>query len=72
MAYEWSDAAVAVLKVQRADRNETITFNGVSTNPQAGKPQDFLDATNHLLDIVGISAVITGIQRTVKQEGVDE
>lgn len=72
MAYEWADAAVATLKVQRADKNEMITFNGVSTDPAAGKPQDFLNATNHLLDIAGLSAVIGGIQRTVKQEGVEE
>lgn len=72
MAYEWSDSPVAVLKVQRADRDEVLTFSGVSTSPAAGKPQDFLNATNHLLDIAGISAVIEGIQRTVKQEGVEE
>ena len=72
MAYEWADASVATLKVQRADKDEMITFNGVSTNPQAGKPQAFLDATNHLLDIAGISAVIDNIERKVTQKGVEE
>ena len=72
MAYEWANATVAVLKVQRAGSNEMFTFNGVSTDPSAGKPQDFVDATNHLLSIAGLSAVVDNIERKVTQKGVDE
>ncbi len=73
MAYEWSDSPVATLSVKKSNSGtDRFTFQGVSTDAQAGSPQNFLDAVNHLLAFGGHSAVIEGIQRTVKQEGVEE
>lgn len=73
MAYEWSDSPVATLSVKKSNSGtDRFTFQGVSTDAQAGSPQNFLDAVNHLLAFGGQSAVLEGIQRTVKQEGVEE
>lgn len=72
MAYEWSDSPVATLTVQKYGESGKYTFQGVSTDTAAGAPQNFLDAVNHLLAFGGQSAVIDGIERSVKQKGVDE
>ena len=72
MAYVWSDSPVATLTVKKANSGtDKYTFQGVSTDTAAGAPQNFLDAVNHLLAFGSQSAVIDGIQRAVKQEGVD-
>ena len=73
MAYQWSDSPVATLTVRKSGSGtDKYTFQGVSTDPTAGAPQDFLNAVNHILAFGGQSAVIDGITRSVKQEGVDE
>lgn len=73
MAYTWNDSATATLTVKKTPNgSDKYTFQGVSTDAAAGSPQDFLNAVNHILAFGGQSAVIDGIQRTVKQEGVDE
>ena len=72
MAYEWSDSPVSTLTVRKSGSGtDKYTFQGVSTDTAAGAPQNFLDAVNHLLAFGGQSAVIEGITRSVKQEGVD-
>ena len=72
MAYEWNNATTATLKLNALGSSETYSFPGVSGSNEAGTPQDFLNAANHLLNICGMSAVIDGIKRNVSQEGVDE
>lgn len=64
----WSNVPTATLKVRKAHSSESFSFVGVSSQNTAGTPEQFLDAANHLLDFGGLSAVITGISRTIKQE----
>ena len=72
MAMTWGDSATATLTVKKAaSGTDKYTFQGVSTAPQAGGPENFLNAVNHLLAFGGQSAVIDGIQRTLNQEGVE-
>ena len=71
MAYQWNNSAIATLKLNSTVVNETFSFPGVSGSNEAGTPDDFLDAANHLLNICGQSAIIEGIKRNVSQEGVE-
>ena len=65
----WTNATTATLKVRRAGSiTDTFTFAGVNAANSAGTPENFLDAANHLLNIAGTSATITGMTRTVTQE----
>lgn len=65
----WTNATTATLKVRKAGATtDTFTFNGVNADNNAGTPENFLDAANHLLNIAGTSATITGMTRTVTQE----
>lgn len=64
----WTNANQAKLTVKDAQQpSNYFYFDGVNGGSIAGSPQNFLDAANHLLDIAGLSATITGITRTVKQ-----
>lgn len=65
----WTNATTATLKVRKAgSATETVTFNGVNAANNAGTPENFLDAANHLLNIAGTSATITGMTRAITQE----
>ena len=64
----WTNTPTATLKVRKANSSDSFSFVGVSSSNSAGTPEDFLAAANHLLDFGGLSAVKTGISRTVKQE----
>lgn len=65
----WSNTKTATLKVRKAgSATESVTFSGVNAANNAGTPENFLDAANHLLNIAGTSATITGMTRTVTQE----
>lgn len=64
----WANPITATLKVRKAgSTTETIAFNGVNAGNNAGTPETFLAAANHLLDIVGMSATITGIKLTIEK-----
>ena len=65
----WTNATTATLKVRKAGSiTDTFTFNGVNADNNAGTPENFLNAVNHLLNIAGSSATITGMTRSVTQE----
>lgn len=65
----WTNATTATLKVRKAGSiTETFTFGGVNASNNAGTPENFLDAANHLLNIAGTSATITGMTRAITQE----
>ena len=70
MAYQWDNMTTATLKLNGLSSSESFSFPGVSGSNEAGTPEDFLNAANHLLNICGQSAVIDGIKRNVSQEGV--
>lgn len=72
MALQWTDQTIARLTVRENGTTNTFGFEGVNPSNSAGTPQQFLDAANRILNIGGLSAVITDITRTVKQKGVDE
>lgn len=72
MALTWTNQNIARLTVRENGTADTFGFEGVNPSNDAGTPQQFLDAANRILDIVGFSAVITDITRTIKQKGVDE
>ncbi len=68
----WANPITATLKVHKAgSTTETVAINGVNADANAGTPETFLAAANHLLDIAGMSATITGMAREFKQ-GVSE
>ena len=71
MATAWADQTTARLTVREQNTTNTFGFEGVNPSNSAGDPQDFLDAANRILNIGGLSAVITDITRTVKQKGVE-
>ena len=71
MAYTWSDQPTARLTVRKQGTSETFGFEGVNASNSAGTPQQFLDAANRILNIGGLSAVITDITRTKKEKGVE-
>lgn len=64
----WTNQATATLKMRQAHSSESISLVGVNPSNSAGTPENFLDAANHILDIAGLSAVKTGMTRTVVQE----
>lgn len=64
----WTNPTLATLKVRKANSSESFTFVGVSSKDTVGTPDDYLDAVNDLLDIAGLSAVKSGMTRTVTQE----
>lgn len=67
----WSNTPIATLKVRKANTaTETFTFVGVNADNSAGTPEDYLDASNRILAIAGLSAVITGIKREIVQEAI--
>ena len=64
----WTNESKAKLTVKDAlEPSNYFSFEGVNGGTIAGSPQNFVDAANHLLNIAGLSATITGITRTVKQ-----
>lgn len=68
----WTNESKAKLTVKDAiTPNNYFNFEGVNGGTIAGGPENFVNAANHLLNIAGLSATITGITRTVKQ-GDDE
>lgn len=71
MALAWANQNIARLTVRESGTTDTFGFEGVNPSNEAGTPQQFLDAANHILAIGGFSAVITDITRTIKQKGVD-
>lgn len=64
----WTNAPTATLKVRKANSSETVSLPGVNPDNAAGSPENFLNAANHLLDFAGLSAVQTGMTRTITQE----
>lgn len=72
MALAWTDSPTATLTVRKYQSgNEKFTFQGVASSSNAGTPEEFLAAVNHLLAFGGLSATITDIKRTVT-EGAEE
>lgn len=71
MALEWANQNIARLTVRENGTTDTFGFEGVNPSDTAGTPQQFLDAANRILNIGGLSAVITDITRAVKQKGVE-
>ena len=71
MAYSWGDQTTARLTVRKEGSSDTFGFEGVNASNSAGTPQQFLDAANRILNIGGLSAVITDITRTKKEKGVE-
>lgn len=71
MALEWANQNIARLTVRENGTTDTFGFEGVNPSDTAGTPQQFLDAANRILNIGGLSAVITDITRSVKQKGVE-
>ena len=71
MAYTWNDQPTARLTVREQGTSNTFGFEGVNASNSAGTPQQFLDAANRILNIGGLSAVITDITRTKKEKGVE-
>lgn len=71
MAYTWTDQTTARLTVRQQGTSNTFGFEGVNASNSAGTPQQFLDAANRILNIGGLSAVITDITRTTKEKGVE-
>ena len=71
MAYTWNDQPTARLTVRQQGTSDTFGFEGVNASNSAGTPQQFLDAANRILNIGGLSAVITDITRTKKEKGVE-
>jgi len=67
----WSNEPTATLRVRKANSSESVNFVGVNSANNAGSPEDFLNAANHLLDFAGLSAVKTGMKRTVTQEVIE-
>ena len=68
----WQNATTATLKVRKAGSvTDYVTFPGVNSADTAGTPENFLDAANHLLNIAGTSATLTGMTRSIT-EGVVE
>ncbi|MBQ3334801.1 MAG: hypothetical protein IJG85_04330 [Eubacteriaceae bacterium] len=65
---QWTANPVARLTVVKSGTVDKINFEGVSTKSEAGTPETFLDAANHLLNIAGWTAVLDGITRSVKEE----
>lgn len=66
---QWANPTTATLKVRKAgSTTETVAINGVNADANAGTPETFLAAANHLLDIAGMSATSTGMTREFKQE----
>lgn len=65
----WSATPVATLIVRKNDASDKeFNFVGVNSNNEAGTPEEFLDATNRLLAIAGMSAILTGMKREIIQE----
>ena len=68
----WTNNTTATLKVREyGSITNTFSFAGVNASASAGTPENFFNAANHLLNIAGLSATITGMTRTVTQ-GVSE
>ena len=67
----WSNTDIATLVVRDSTTTKTFTFVGVNSSNEAGTPNDFLDATNKILAIAGMSAVINGIRREIVQEAIE-
>ena len=69
---EWTNAPTATLKVKDATSGtDTFSFNGVAASNSAGTPENFLSAANSILGLVGKSAVLAGMTRTIQQEVTD-
>lgn len=64
----WVNSPTATLKVRKAHSSESISIPGVSSDSNAGTPENFLNAANHLLDFAGLSAVKTGMTLSVVKE----
>ncbi|MBR3777116.1 MAG: hypothetical protein IKL02_05940 [Kiritimatiellae bacterium] len=71
MAYTWNDQPTARLTVRKQGTSDTFGFEGVNASNSAGTPEQFLAAANRILNIGGLSAVITDITRTKKEKGVE-
>ena len=67
----WENAVTGTLKVRKSGSTESFSIPGVSVDDDAGTPENFLAAANHLLNIAGLSAVQSGMTRTISQ-GVSE
>lgn len=72
MAYTWTNQPTARLTVREAGVTDTFGFEGVNSANSAGTPQQFLDAANRILAIGGKTAVIDGITRSIKEQGVED
>lgn len=65
----WSNTDIATLIVRKANTDDKeFNFVGVNSSNEVGTPEEFLDATNRLLAIAGMSAVLTGMKREIIQE----
>lgn len=69
---QWTPKPIARLTVYKQGTADYVNFEGVSTAQDAGTPETFLAAANHILDFAGITGVIDGIARTVKEEATND
>lgn len=67
----WSNQPTATLRVRKANSSDTFSFVGVNSSNSAGSPENFLSAVNNILNIAGMSAVLTDMTRTVKEEVIN-
>ena len=67
----WNATSTATVKVRKAHSSESFTFPGINGDNTAGSPDKVLSAVNNILDFAGLSAVRSGMTRTLTQ-GVSE
>lgn len=66
---QWTNQSTARLTVKQSGTSNTFSFEGV--NATTGTPEQFIAATNRLLDIVQLTATTEGMTRSIKQEVTD-
>ncbi|MBR0061774.1 MAG: hypothetical protein IJP68_09895 [Selenomonadaceae bacterium] len=64
----WTNQPTARLSVRKSGTTDTLSFEGVNADNNAGTPSEYLAAANRILTIAGLSAVIDGITKSIKQE----
>lgn len=64
----WTNQPTARLSIRKSGTTDNLSFEGVNASNDAGTPSEYLAAANRILTIAGMSAVIDGITKTIKQE----
>jgi len=68
----WTNQPTARLSVRKSGSTDNFSFEGVNADNAAGTPAQYLAAANRILTIAGMSAVIDGITKSIKQESDGE